>query len=425
METPKTEQVEKQPEVKAPKDVVVDDTKISTARVRSLFEKEYVNGAATNKIKELKSELAPYVKEEKFLKDGKEEQLDPSGKPIVDGKNFVIIPLTEQRRKELEEHIAKFKTRRDAIEKEMSALSASRIRFSDGVSVALCHLLEDVVTQLVEHSMNACKKGDKKIVSVEHMHADGANKLAVFPLIKSLPSWVNPPAAPVKQPKTEGEKKEKAAKKAESTNSFEYYIAHIAREIAQPPVIVDGKYSFTTVKNAKSEDVRRRVTKTDGPFHGMRISSQAKQYIDQLLLEFLQRLSPLIQLHLQSVKVKTVSEQTLIQVIKSICLDGVKSAESLVYKTVKVADPEFLKAEKTRKALAKTEGKPFEAAKEVKEIEVLQVEKVLKFEDTGFDALLNNINEKLKAFHEKKVEAEKQKAEKPVTQPAVTEPVKA
>lgn len=394
---------------------------ISDSRVRRLVDKQCVNRAASEKIRFLKNKARPYEEAKKALNNGYEYQKDAAGKPILssdDKKHPLTVDLTEKRRSELEQFLKSEEKNYDSIKDEITALSNSRIRFSDGVAVTFCTVLEYIVNELFEFAMKNCLVNDKKIIHVHHLNREGAEKLRCYPLIRNLPSWRNPPAH---KPKSkEGGENQEQTQTSDKSSTFFYYITSLCREITHPTEFdANGNPVVKVVK-----DKRVVSRKQDGEYSSIRASTEIKNYINNLLVEFLERLSPLIQLQLQSMKVKTITEDTVLQVIHSIMVDGVPVEEKLIYEKKEVVENEALRKLKDQKAEFKKQcddadrqgkarpNKPqFERMEDLPKKTVLVVEKELVFGNDAFDKIKECVDEKLKIFHEKKEEEKKKKEE--------------
>jgi len=333
---------------------------ISESRARKIMDDKGVNRDVSTEIKQLKKKLEPYDKEEKALKEGKEIQCDVTGKPLVLDKQPATIPLSEQRKKEFEDRQAKFAPERKKIESRLKSLSSAKIRFSENVSWALCAILEEMVNEMLVYAIKGCIIKERKIIHIEHLQSKGSDKLLIYPLIKDLHSWQHPPVV-VEQ--TKEEKAEPKAKVEKTGDSLAYYIQEICRELTRPtkrdsagnPILFDKK-------NKKGGVVKSVVRDEEGEFSKIRMSTELKEYISHLLLEFIARLDPLLQLELQTVKIKTISKEILMHVIKMIMVDGCTYVTKLVTKTPEqvAIEKEKIRADKEQheKDLGKAPKKP-------------------------------------------------------------------
>jgi hypothetical protein len=305
--------------------------------------------------------------------------------------------LTEARRKDLEAYVAKFKERHDKLQEEQDALGRERIRFSNDVPWILSIVCDELIKQLLEHAMDRVLLADKKIIQVSHMHEEGVDKLTLYPLVANLRLWKNPPEAPLKKNAKKGAAMPQNVPAPEPVEHdkypFKYYVAEICANLISPEVTgADGK-----------------VTKQDnGKYAVVRVSEHIKKYCSDLLVQLLERLAPLVQLKLEAMNVKTITNTAIMSTIQEILEDGQEPVEELKYETKLAADPEEVKKEKAKRKTSKqakmeaeVQGKAyvetnvFRTPEEIPKTNQLVVTKTLKFKNSRFETLRETIDRKL------------------------------
>jgi hypothetical protein len=408
-----------------------NDLQVSEARLRNILDKQHVNKDISLRIKTIKAELLPYLEEEKALESGKEKQTDASGKQLfMDNKKPALIPLTEEKRVAYTERRVKFAERKKVLVDELDALSNAKIRFSDNVSIVVSTYCEEVVKELADFAMSNCLLQESKIAKLAHLHTKGVEQLSLYPLIKDLPLWRSPPIEPVKVKKepvakgTEVPKAPKVPKEKSEKTSLVYYISEIFRELTHPVKYgTDGVPLMETVKNKKGEESKQESRVQDGKYHEIRVSTKLKEYLSSLLIESLAELSPVLQLELQARQIKTVSEATVVHIIKRKMIAGCESKDQLIYRKVSVPDPKVLKAQAEKKAEAKknkTVATDLLTADQIPKIEVTRIEKETTYVCPGFDRLKKAIDARLEHYEKTKKEdaAKKEEASKKEEKPA-------
>lgn len=404
------------------------ETVISVARVKNGFNKnkEYgINKDIIAKTKKLKAEQEKYNSAKKALETGEEVHVEANGKPVLDAeKKQQMHPLTEVRRKELTKYVEEYSKRYDEIEEELGALGNAQIRFSDEVGLALTVALEEVAKQLLEYSMKRCKIiEEKKMVYVKHLRSGNVEELSYYPLFSKLPTWVNYKPNEEKKGEKSEEKEEKhteeekeETKQSPDKTSLFYYICELCKEMIHPVVLdKEGKQQFEVVTRKMKENKGEKqvtVVKRDetGPFKDLRVSSEMKRYVTALMKELCMRLSPLVQLQLQLMKIKTINVKILLSVIKNLMVDCEKYSEKLTYTRVEEADPKAVKEQKKNAEEAKKQNKEYKKKpeKELPRSQVLKIEKQLVFNNKGYEELESVINSKL-AAHKKYLEEQNTK----------------
>ena len=408
-------------------------------RLRNYLDKLYVNVEVTKRLNGLHEQYAPFQRADKALKDGKEEQFDAAGKPVLnENREVSYVALTDARRAALTTMLETNKARRAELEREMNALSHARIRFSDESGRVVRDVVYSMTRELLKHAFESCKLVDKKIIHVSHLHSAGVEKLNCFPLICNLNLWRNPPSPP-KKSTAEAETEAAATPESEAaaargaSPSFVYYLSAICSELTHPTKY-DAQGNVVTKTVTKKSEAGVVTTSTvvdkvmDGPYAALRTSTQIKDYLSDLIFEFFARISPLIQLQLNALKIKTIGSDVIMSVIQRIMVDGQQTTESLVYETVKRPDPEALKKIREERKKAKAENRPPADARtdeQLPQIDDLEITKKLVFNDKRYDAFIADLEELRKLWPAKGSASDEADAEPVVAAtPAAATPAK-
>lgn len=260
--------------------------------------------------------------------------------------------------KSLNDNIAQIKAggeSPDTIER-IAELNRGRIRFSNEASVTLATVCDDIVKQLTTFAMDHALSTDKKIIKVEHLHRDGVKQLQYYPLVFSLPTF-----AEMTKQLAEKElccKIEAAVALAEKELKKKYGVSNKspkkdipadtdAADTNTTEVVVpkDTVPKGTVPKDAVSTDdmpaeavdagddspfkfyvglLCKKIIKDEPKYKSIRVSTELKEYLSALLVEFIQRMAPLIQLITTCMKNKTINDMSVRHTVDFLLLDAKK-----------------------------------------------------------------------------------------------------
>jgi hypothetical protein len=432
---------------------------ISSARVRRHLDRMNMNKEIDVLLRPLKTELNADERAKKALKEGVEheqvaeevERDNGKGKMVkVKVMKDVTKPLNDARRAELQAAVDAFAPRFKEVSERAAALSKERVRFSSDAPVVLSIVFDELVQQLLEHAMNRVLLADKKIIQINHLHEEGVEKLSLYPLIKTLPSWTKIADEIADKAKDEAFQKalEKALAQAEKDFKKKYAAllsqkkkkkevvaavvdaAPAAAEAApaDAPAAEDAPVEPAAAEAAPVEDAEedvadeskdkttfnfyvnnacRKLIKSNDRYKKVRVSTDIRQYLSTLLIELITRLSTLIKLTTDSMKVKTVNRTPILNTIRTLLIDGHVPTEVISFTTKQVPDPELLKAEQAkrdeslaaREAAAKNGTElPAEYKFDVNalpKVDGLVAERKVSFGTSKFDELYETIMTKL------------------------------
>jgi hypothetical protein len=263
--------------------------------------------------------------------------------------------------------------------------SASRVRFNDRATVALATVMEAMVEQLAEHSMNEAIRVGKKIIQPKHCVTESLEECSLYPLFNNLPAMraVRDRKArelayqtQTKQVQAEATLKAKAAARKNKKTfksvkldqpSFEqtevdagYAVysevepaeaAHEGEDAKEAKMVCQwygidipsrdteavDTTDFVHYTNEVCKNVRNNaVTDGNAACADLRISTALKNFFSDILIQFVARMLPLIILTIASKKkakkndVKTVGDQVVVRVIEILLADSNHNAQGLV-----------------------------------------------------------------------------------------------
>jgi histone H3/H4 len=411
--------------------------KISPARVRRFLDGGNLNAAVAALQAIYKKDIDAYNNAEALLKEGKrKEKYEEKVKKEDGSEDFSIktreVELTEAEKLALQTEMSNIQPHLAEFIEKSTAYSRERVRVSTDAPVALAIVCEALTQQLGTHAMESTLKAKKKIVQIDHIHSAGVESLSLYPLVKSLPSFVanaGRVAAEAKRVELEAavaDAKEKAlkefkklhkipnAKKAEKPATQPAPAAPVEEPVAQPHV--DDVVTTNTGFQHYVHQVCKVCT-SKKEYEKIRFSKEFKQYLSDLIVEFINRLSSLVHLTTDSMKIKTVNKSSIMKTIEFIMIDGHKPEEHIALGTAKVPDPAALKAEQQKKEDAKKLGQTYKIDhKTLPEVDGLSAVRSIKFPTCGFDALNSEVDDKLALFEKSGEKLD----EEPEVRPAVT-----
>lgn len=297
------------------------------------------------------------------------------------------------------------------LELKATALSRERTRFSNEASIALSIICDEIVQQLTEHTMNRVLAAKKKIIQVSHLHEAGVEKLPLFPLIKTLPSFVataNKIAADSESTKVadalssalaqaEKDFKKKWSVKCPKVKGEEAALEVLehAEEHPAEPEEDDASDSKTSFKFYVGQ-VCKETIKRDERYKSVRVSTEIRSYLSDLLVEFIKRLSNLVQLTANCMKNKTINDIAILRTVESLLIDGHYPVETVEIKEDECVDPVSLKAELQKKDDAKKAGGEYKFDLEsLPKVKNLVAVRTVSYPTSGFAELSDKVHEKL------------------------------
>lgn len=317
-------------------------------------------------------------------------------------------------------------------EMKITALSRERTRFSNEASIALSIVCEEVIQQVVTHTMDRVLANKKKIIQISHLHESGIESLPLYPLVENLPSF-----------RTTADRLAKAASLLASTTHDANLLAQAEKDWKKKysvvtkkkkavdeanPVVVaeDAEVAEAAVEDAPEEEsldsktsfrfyvhqVCKELVKTNPQYKAVRVSTEIRAYLSDLLVELIARLSGLVLLTAGSMKNKTVNDFAIMRTVESILIDGHVPTETIEYKEDQIKDPAVIKAEAAKRKEAhdaKLEYKAI-AASQIPTIAGLIAVRKVVYPTSGYPALSEKVKEKLAMYASLSEDAKKELA---------------
>ena len=277
--------------------------------------------------------------------------------------------------------------------------------------------------------MNRVLAAKKKIIQIEHLHAEGIEKISLYPLLESLPTFVATAERLSKTLLDETTSQNLATALAQAERDFkkkfnvhtpkkkrDVEVAGAAPEAAAPEAAApaaappaepeeddddddssDSKTSFRFYVGLVCKD----MIKNDPRYKSVRVSTEIRGYLSDLLIELIQRLSHLILLTANNMKNKTINGSAILRTVEALLIDGHDAVETVELKDGLVLDPEVLKAEHAKKEAGKKAVPPVDY-----KIDLSKVPKVpgrfavraVKYPTSGFAALDEKVKAKLELY---------------------------
>ena len=258
---------------------------LSVSRVRKHIDKNNVNSDVESACAELKA----LRKKESDGKLVNHDDISDATKGIVE----VAYNAINSKRKSDTPHT-------NTLEEKIGVVSKLRCRFSTDASVMLSSGLDYIVQKLVENAMeNASSKG-KAIIQVNHIMRDqNSGCCPVYALVNSLDVFQrfmqNTSDDDENDDSTDEHDTEEDDK---NTSSFEFYVNLICKNI----------------KN-------NLVTKNES-FNSIRISKNIRKFCSELIIQLIERISPLIKLYSATAKIKTINEDVIRFIFTFLLMDA-------------------------------------------------------------------------------------------------------
>lgn len=426
------------PVVAAPKRVQVGKAigiNIAVARTRRHLDKLNMNSGPSAYIDALKTQLAPYKVAQRQLKDGKithlvekDYQYVKDGKTLTGKKIFEELrDITDAERAAAQKVIDSLAPSVPTWEAKLAAFSRERARFSNESAVVLAVVCDELIQQLVTHSMKTAILLKKKTIQTPHLYGDGVEALPLYPLASGLPLFKFTANHTAKSTIAAAHAAALAAALSQAEKDFKKkHDVHVKRvkKVAEPAA--DAKPDAAEAEpDAAAETVEeddnnasfkmyvgqvcKDVASSDEQYKPLRFSTDVRNHLSDLLAEFIQRIASLIAITNSSMNSKTVTSITIMHSVEALLIDGHAKHEEIEVVPAKLVDPEALKVELAAKAAAKAAGNKYKINMEtIAKIDGFTVNRTITYPTSGYNAIAKTVKEKLDAFTAlpKKVKAE-------------------
>jgi hypothetical protein len=364
---------------------------ISAARVRRHIDKLNLNEKIDTMIGEIKEKTNAFKVATEQLESRKTKKKITK---TVDDKEVteeVLVDLTPEEITRAQTVVDQYGPLISDLDARANALSRERTRFSNEAPIVLAIICDELIQQLIDFSMKQVLLMRKKIVQKSHLHRPDIESLTLYPLIKSLPGFIKTAEKLSDEEKIahDAETLRLILKQAEKDFKKKYAefmpkkkkgaapadaATHAANApdplVPLPPIhdplpeddddaldddasAGDSKTSFKYYVH----QICKEIMKSDLKYSAIRTSPVFREYLSDLLVEFIQRICPLILLTAGSMKNKTINDVAILSTIESILIDGHKHVESVELKIEQVPDAEAIKALLEKKEKAKEAAK--------------------------------------------------------------------
>lgn len=426
----------------------------STSRVRCNLDKACINQSIEGPSQDLKAKIEAYETAKASLAAGKLTATREVDK-VTDG---VTTKVQEQYERALTpEEITAFKatvTQYDghigAMKQDAHAYSSARTRFSHNAPDAVAITCDEVGREVIAHAMEfgVNSTPSRKNIDLCHMYSEGLEKIPLYKLLESLPTFRETRERIFTERKDAAEKKDRdlLAKQHEKDFKKKYNVhatkkkavevppaeaaaiaaaglAAVAAAIAAPPAAaepkepIDRKTSFNCYVKEICRDVA--ASKYPEPISAenptgkskLRVSTELRDHVAKLLKELVARLAYLLNETVQQMENKTVQVSTVLFVLKMILVDGHAPVETISLVNVDVPNPDKLKAEEDKKKAEKAAGRAYKIQKStIPTVIGRSVERKVVYPTSGYHALEALISKKLKEVEEADAKKKKEKA---------------
>ena len=266
---------------------------LSVSRVRKILDKENINLDIEQAIANLRdnkeNQTALTENTQSLVQRAYADVYEPRKSQYDKLVAMLKAKKTAESRKRLKE-LALFPDRTNTVDEQVELVSKLRHRFSNDSSVALTSVLDYVVQDLARVAIVNAKAVYKSIIKVEHVLYNKLADSTVLPLLNNLPCIQNNLAEP---PAEDNEEEE-----AYTGPSFDFYVHEICKQVRAELIEEDEKYKT------------------------IRISKDIRQFGSQVVVELIERLSPLISLYVQNTKVKTINDNVIKFVVQFLFVDA-------------------------------------------------------------------------------------------------------
>jgi len=385
---------------------------ISPARVRHYLDKQFMNREINKEYKFMKFEVTALREATAALKDGTTTTVAADGTSATN-------PLTAEQRLALEAVVARVTPFEREYVFKMDALSRERERFSSCAPATLSIVCDELIKQLVCHAIDSAIGEGKKIIQNYHVHMEGVEKLSLYKLVKDLPSFEH--NAEQYASSLEKLKVSKLYKTARNESWKEFrsrYNQALSRkkkspamvlpiktpeaaavEVAEPAeeLLEDNKSSFVfyVVRECKA------IIGESKQYKGIRVSTEIKKYLSDLLIEFIEGVSEQVYLSTNNMSRKTVNSNAILLCVQKTMISGHKPVVSITYEPAEVSDP-FKKAEElANKAAAEKLGTPYTVdGTKIPKVTGLSAKKTVDYPTSGYNELHKLVDARMKLYVE-------------------------
>lgn len=280
---------------------------LSVSRVRKHVDKNNVNAKVENACNELKALLA----QEKNGETPDLNSISDDTTALVEKAYSTIYDVRKNKHDTLRKRLKAAKTTEDtkkyksmgafpaktgSLSEKIEYVSKLRCRFSNDASVVLSSALDYVVQTLVRSAMINARSSMKAIIQVEHIVQPNFKDSEVYHLVHPLKVVQKALLATNGAEENETESNDDTHSTTGST--FEFYV------------------------NVICKNVRDKLIKEDDQYKAIRISKGIRKFCSDVVIELIERVSPLIKLYANTSKIKTINDDVINFIFKFILMDS-------------------------------------------------------------------------------------------------------
>ena len=333
----------------------------STARVRRHLDKLNINKLLDKLIALVKEQLDKFKTaltrlETKKVTETKTQEVDT----VVNNVTTKTTQTTKEERDATVEELAEAKRVVDStdhkdLERRHSSLSSEKTRFSSMASAALAIVCDELVQQIAKQAMDNTLARGKKIVHSEYLYDNDVSTVPVYPFVKNLPTFSR------MSTKVESMKRQTvistAVADSEKQLKKRFTMSKKPNAVDPEPVVPtttvatevepqeDSKVTFFHYAKLICKDLVEKYAQ----YSELRFSYNFRDFLSKIVVEFIERLAPLVLLMTKFRRNKTVDETTVMSVLEFMLVDGHKSEETITTDKVKAPDAKFIKDEHAKK----------------------------------------------------------------------------
>lgn len=284
---------------------------LSVSRVRKHVDKNNVN----TDIEYACAELKALIEQEKEGNKVDLKTLSEATISLVDKAYLTIYDVRKAKHDALKKRLGGSKTAGDAkklkdleafpvktetLSEKIDYVSKLRCRFSNDASVVLSSALDYVVQDLVRTAMVNARSLGKAIIQVQHVVQEDFSSVGMYPLVRQLDVVQKALHAGDEVAEDEDEKADVPEEEEDDKNgsTFEFYI------------------------NLICKSVKATLVAEDETYQPIRISKHIRKFCSDVVIQLIERISPLIKLYANTAKVKTVNDDVIKFIFKFLLLDA-------------------------------------------------------------------------------------------------------
>jgi histone H3/H4 len=385
------------------------EIRIASARVRRGLDNEGLNASINKELAPHKAVEHRHAELTACIEKGCVVTMTPAD-DAAEGEQKPVIktsrPLTPEEVAKYKAELAVLDTQLPNARKMISVLSHEKTRFANQAAPTLAAVCDKIITELLENSIAVIHSSDMSIINVKHLFASSAN-LPLRRLYQDLPSYKSKKEFFETEARAKEYKKELEASIAAAKKDWckEKGVAPDAKRKVEPKAPKQPAPAKAKETNAESKLTFKVYIghiiddlKKDEKNKTVRFSEETRNFLSDLLIEFIARIATIVHLYIESKKNKTVNAPVIMRAVQMLLVDGHAPRETITYKEELRVDPAAKKAAATA-----------EEAKELPKTLQVVVEKKKDYPNSGYNELHAYVLDKLRKYYadDSKVDVDK------------------